>query len=55
MSGIKSYMAKESPQGELIEYQAKTKWKVSQRNAHAILCRPATPKPIYSGKILAET
>ncbi|CAH8251053.1 unnamed protein product [Arabidopsis lyrata] len=49
-SGIKSYvtfMAKESPQGDLIEYQAKTDWKVWQRNAHAILCRPALAmKPI---------
>lgn len=49
-SGIKSnvtFMAKESPQGDLIEYQAKTGWKVWQKNAHAILCRPApVMKPI---------
>ncbi|CAE5956446.1 unnamed protein product [Arabidopsis arenosa] len=49
-TGVKSYitfMARESPQGDLIEYQAKTDWKVWQRNAHAILCRPAPEmKPI---------
>ncbi|CAA7035173.1 unnamed protein product [Microthlaspi erraticum] len=49
-AGLKSYitfMARESPQGDLIEYQAKTQWKVWQKNAHAILCRPAPPmKPI---------
>ncbi|KFK42716.1 hypothetical protein AALP_AA1G030600 [Arabis alpina] len=42
-TGVKAYitfMARESPGGELVEYQAKTE-KVWQENIHAILCRPA--------------
>ncbi|CAA7035171.1 unnamed protein product [Microthlaspi erraticum] len=42
-TGVKAYitfMAKESPEGELVEYQAKTE-KVWQKTIHAILCRPA--------------
>ncbi|ESQ36564.1 hypothetical protein EUTSA_v10008370mg [Eutrema salsugineum] len=48
--GVKSYitfMARESPHGDLIEYQAKTQWKVWQNHAHPILCRPSPPmKPL---------
>ncbi|CAH8251054.1 unnamed protein product [Arabidopsis lyrata] len=42
--GIKGYitfMAKESPHGELVEYQAKAERKAWQRNIHPIFCRPA--------------
>ncbi|CAE5956445.1 unnamed protein product [Arabidopsis arenosa] len=43
--GVKAYitfMAKESPEGELVEYQGKAEWKVWQRNIHPLLCRPAS-------------
>jgi len=42
--GYKAYitfMAKESPHGELVEYQAKAERKAWQRNIHPIFCRPA--------------
>ncbi|KAF2557144.1 hypothetical protein F2Q68_00018196 [Brassica cretica] len=38
-----TFMARESPEGELVEYQAKTERKVWQRKYHAMFCRP-TPK-----------
>lgn len=43
-TGIKAYitfMAKEFPEGELVEYQAKAERKAWQRNIHPIFCRPA--------------
>ncbi|XP_023642407.1 uncharacterized protein LOC17893467 [Capsella rubella] len=46
-SGVKSYitfMAREFPDGDLVEYQAKTEKRVWQRKPHVIFCRPA-PKP----------
>ncbi|EOA37494.1 hypothetical protein CARUB_v10011650mg, partial [Capsella rubella] len=42
--GIKAYitfMARESPDGELVEYQAKAERKRWQRNIHPIFCRPS--------------
>ncbi|CAA7035170.1 unnamed protein product [Microthlaspi erraticum] len=47
--GVKSYitfMARESPDGELVEYQGKAEWKVWQRNIHPLLCRPASEQKI---------
>ncbi|KFK38071.1 hypothetical protein AALP_AA3G065900 [Arabis alpina] len=47
VGGAKSYitfMAKETPDGQLVEYQAKTDWRFWQRQAHVIFCRP-TPEP----------
>lgn len=44
VSGIKSYitfMARVSPDGDLVEYQAKTEQRVWQKKPHAIFCRPA--------------
>ncbi|KAJ4914801.1 Cystatin/monellin superfamily protein [Raphanus sativus] len=44
-TGVKAYitfMAKETPDGELVEYQAKTERKVWQKDIHAIFCRPAS-------------
>uniref|UniRef100_A0A1J3GPI3 Uncharacterized protein n=1 Tax=Noccaea caerulescens TaxID=107243 RepID=A0A1J3GPI3_NOCCA len=44
-TGVKAYitfMAKESPEGGLVEYQAKTEKKVWQKTIHAILCRPSS-------------
>ncbi|XP_010482408.1 PREDICTED: uncharacterized protein LOC104761066 isoform X2 [Camelina sativa] len=44
-TSIKAYitfMAKESPQGELVEYQAKAERKPWQRNIHPIFCRPSS-------------
>ncbi|KAJ0245173.1 Cystatin/monellin superfamily protein [Hirschfeldia incana] len=41
--GVKAYitfMAKESPRGELVEYQAKAEIRVWQTKIHPILCRP---------------
>lgn len=38
-----TFMARESPEGELVEYQAKTERKVWQGKYHAMFCRP-TPK-----------
>ncbi|XP_010501305.1 PREDICTED: uncharacterized protein LOC104778546 [Camelina sativa] len=37
-----TFMAKETPEGELVEYQGKAEWKVWQRNFHPLLCRPAS-------------
>ncbi|XP_013639089.1 uncharacterized protein LOC106398160 [Brassica napus] len=37
-----TFMAKESPEGELVEYQAKTEIKVWQTKIHPILCRPTS-------------
>lgn len=44
-TGVKAYitfMAKETPEGELVEYQAKTERKAWQKDIHAIFCRPAS-------------
>ncbi|XP_010489697.1 PREDICTED: uncharacterized protein LOC104767359 [Camelina sativa] len=44
VGGYKSYitfMAREVPGEDLVEYQAKTEKKFSQRKAHAIFCRPS--------------
>lgn len=46
VTGFKMYitfMARESPGGDLVEYQAKTERKVWQKKTHVIFCRP-TPK-----------
>ena len=43
--GVKAYitfMAKECPEGELVEYQAKAEIRVWQTKIHPILCRPAS-------------
>ncbi|KFK42717.1 hypothetical protein AALP_AA1G030800 [Arabis alpina] len=43
--GVKAYitfMARESPDGEPVEYQGKAEKKVWQKNIHPILCRPAS-------------
>ncbi|KAF8111733.1 hypothetical protein N665_0073s0089 [Sinapis alba] len=47
--GVKAYitfMAKESPDGELVEYQAKAEIKVWQTKIHPILCRPTSSDPL---------
>lgn len=46
-SGVKCYitfMARVSPNGDLVEYQAKTEKRVWQKKFHVIFCRP-TPEP----------
>ncbi|KAL0724087.1 hypothetical protein Bca4012_038686 [Brassica carinata] len=43
--GVKAYitfMARESPDGKLVEYQAKAEIKVWQTKIHPILCRPSS-------------
>ncbi|KAL0865650.1 hypothetical protein Bca101_044768 [Brassica carinata] len=62
-TGVKAYitftfMAKETPEGELVEYQAKTERKAWQKNIHAIFCRPASNGKVDShvgrGKNISE-
>ncbi|KAJ4883652.1 Cystatin/monellin superfamily protein [Raphanus sativus] len=45
-AGIKCYitfMAQEIPTGPLVEYQAKTEWKIRQVHTYPIFCRPSPP------------
>ncbi|VVB16827.1 unnamed protein product [Arabis nemorensis] len=45
-AGIKCYitfMARETPTGPLVEYQAKTEWKRRQVHTYPIFCRPSPP------------
>ncbi|XP_018449903.1 uncharacterized protein LOC108821361 [Raphanus sativus] len=45
IAGVKAYitfMARETPDGELVEYQAKAEIKVWQTKIHPILCRPTS-------------
>jgi cystatin-related protein len=57
VAGLKCYitfMARESPNGQPVEYQAKTEQRLWQKNTHVIFCRPA-PKPKDDEFLFADT
>lgn len=54
-AGIKCYitfMAKETPNGSLVEYQAKTEWKIRQVYTYPIFCRPSPPPVDLNAKVI---
>ncbi|KAJ0266576.1 hypothetical protein HA466_0005570 [Hirschfeldia incana] len=57
-AGIKCYitfMAREIPTGPLVEYQAKTEWKIRQVHTYPIFCRPSPPPADLKDKARKST